>query len=56
MLKLVTHLAEDANAESSTENIDVESSKGIESSLPHDISKEYASKVHLLCERDDTER
>ena len=49
--KLVTHSAEDANVESSTENMDVESSRGIESPSLHDISHEHASKVHLLGER-----
>ena len=51
--KLVTHPAEDANTESSAENIDLESSKGIESSSSHDISNEHASKVHLFRKRDD---
>ena len=51
--KLVTHSAEDANAESSPENMDVESSKGIESPSADDISNEHASKVHLFHERDD---
>ena len=42
--KLVTHPAEDVNAESSTENMDVESSREIEtSSSSHDISNEQAS-------------
>ena len=54
MHKLVTHPAEDGNAESSTENMNVESSRRSESPLSHDISNEHASKVHLLCEKDDT--
>ena len=52
--KLVTHPAEDANAESSTENMDVESSRGIESLSSHNISNEHASKIHLFRDRDDT--
>ena len=52
--KLVTHPAEDANAESSTENMNVESSRGIDSTSSHDISNEHASKIHLFRERDDT--
>ena len=54
MPKLVTHPAEDANAESSTENMDVESSKEIKPPSSHDISNEHASKVHLFCEINDT--
>ena len=34
--KLVTHPAEDANVESSTETMDVESSREIEPPSPHD--------------------
>ena len=46
---LVTHSAEDTNAESSTENMDVESSRDIESPSSHDISNEKAPTVLLLC-------
>ena len=41
--KLVTHHAEDANAESSTENMDVETFRKIESPSSHDIINEHAS-------------
>ena len=41
--KFVTHPAEDANAESSTENMDVKSSRGLESTSSHDIS----NNMHL---------
>ena len=54
MPKLFTHSEEDANAESSTENMDIESSKRIETRSSHDISNEHTSKVRLFCERDDT--
>ena len=53
MHKLVTHLAEEANTESSAENANVESSRASESSLSHGISNEHAAKVHLLCQKDD---
>ena len=52
--KLVIHLAEDANAKSSTENMSMKSSREIETLSSHDISNEHASKVHLFCERDGT--
>ena len=51
--KLVNNLAEDANAVFSTENMDIEYSREIETPSSHDISNEHASKVHLFCERDD---
>ena len=54
LLKLVTHSVENANVESSNENMDLESSRGIESPSLHDINNEHASKVHLFRERDDT--
>ena len=44
---------ENANAESSTETMDAESSGENESPVSHDISNEHASKAHLLCEKDD---
>ena len=44
---------ENANAESSTETMDAESSGENESPVSHDISNEHASKAHLLCEEDD---
>ena len=47
--KLVIHPTEDANAKSSTENMDVESSREIEPPSSH----ENASKVHLFRKRDD---
>ena len=53
--KLVTHPAEDTNAESFTENICVEFSRKIQSPSLHDISNEHTSKVHLFRERDNTE-
>ena len=52
--KLVTTPAEDANAESSNENTDIESSREIETPSSHDISNEHASNIHLFRERDDT--
>ena len=51
--KLVTNLAEDTNAVFSTENMDIEYSREIETPSSHDVSTEHASKVHLFCERDD---
>ena len=52
--KLITHSTEETNAELSTENMDLEFSRGIEFPSSHDISNEHGSKVHLLRERDDT--
>ena len=52
--KLVTHPAEDANAESSTENMNIEYFREIETLPSHDISNDHASKVHMFRERDDT--
>ena len=46
--------AEDANSESSTENMDVESYRGIESPSSCDFSNEHASKVDLFWKRDET--
>ena len=54
MPKLVTYPAKDANAEFSTEDMDVESSRGIEFPSSLNISNERASKIHLFCEKDDT--
>ena len=52
--KLFNHPEEDANAESSTENMDIESSRMIETRSSHDISNEHTSKVRLFCGTDDT--
>ena len=52
--KLITLSAEETNAEFATENMDLESSRGIESPSSHDVSNEHGSKLHLLHERDDT--
>ena len=56
--KLVPHPAKDANVESSTENMDVESSRGIESPSSHNISNKDVSKIHFFffCQRADTNR
>ena len=54
--KLVPHPAKDANAESSTENMHVESSRRIESPSSHNISWKDVSKIHFFCERPDTNR
>ena len=52
--KLVIHPAEDPNAKPFTENMDVESSREIDSPSSHEFSNENASKVHLFYKRDDT--
>ena len=46
--KLVPHPAKDANAESSTENMHVESSRRIESPPSHNISYKDVSKIHFF--------
>ena len=46
--KLVTHAAEDANAESSTKSMNVEPSREIQSPSSNGTTNEGASKVHLF--------